>query len=69
MTIANIKSNTLRRTLLVIAIPLLPVIITCIALVSAADAFIEECKDQLYQGGSRFSDLWEAVCYCWKGHK
>ena len=64
MTIAHIKSNTLRRTLLVLLLPLLPVLFGGIALVQAADAFIEELKDQCGQGSGGF---WSAIKDCWNG--
>lgn len=63
MTIAHIKSNALRRTLLVIAVPLLPVLIAGVSFVVAADAFIEEFKDQWTQGGY---GIWDSVRECWR---
>lgn len=64
MTIAYIKSNTLRRTLIVVLLPLLPIIFGAIASVKAADAFIEELKDQTFGG---ISGLWDALKSCWNG--
>lgn len=66
MTIAHIKSNALRRTLLVISLALFPVVLTLLSLVKAADAFIEEFKDQCWQGGDGWHGLYGAVCECWK---
>ena len=64
MTIAYIKSNTLRRTLIVVLLPILPVIFAGIAFVKAADAFIEEIKAQTFGG---IGGLWEALSACWRG--
>ena len=64
MTIAYIKSNTLRRTILVICIPLLPFIFGAIALVKALDTFIEELKDQFGQG---CGGIFTAIRDCWSG--
>lgn len=60
MTIAHIKSNALRRTLLVLIVPLLPLLIAgaaaLVALCAFADAFIGE-----FRGG-----FWRSVRDCWK---
>lgn len=64
MTLANIKSPTVRRTLIIITVPLLPLIITVISLIEAADEFAAEFKDQWTQGGD---GLWNAIKSCWRG--
>lgn len=64
MTIAYIKSNTLRRTILIVCVPLLPFIFSGIAFVKALDTFIEELKDQFGQG---CGGIFTAIRDCWNG--
>lgn len=64
MTIAYIKSNALRRVILVALTPLIPVILIFYAAIAACDAFIDEMKDQCGQGGC---GLWAAFVDCWNG--
>lgn len=64
MTIAYIKSNTLRRTILIICVPLLPFIFGGIAFFKALNTFIEELKDQFGQG---CGGIFTAIRDCWNG--
>lgn len=64
MTIAYIKSNALRRTILVICVPFLPFIFGGIAFVKGLDVFIEELKDQFGQG---CGGIFTAIQDCWNG--
>lgn len=64
MTLKNIKNNTLRRFLICVSLPLLPLVIASVSFVVAADSFLEEFSSQWNQGGC---GLWEAVKSCWKG--
>lgn len=64
MTIAHIKSNALRRTLLVALVPFLPVIIMIAALLAALPAFWEELCAQSTQGGG---GIWDSIKCCWRG--
>ena len=64
MTLAHIKSQTLRRTLLCVCVPLLPVIIIVIAAVAALGAFWEELK---YQSSQGVFGVWDSVKSCWRG--
>lgn len=63
MTLAYIKSNTLRRALLVVSILLFPFVLLVLGLIKAADAFVEEVKDQTGGGDG----IWDSVKGCWKG--
>lgn len=67
MTIAYIKSNTLRRTLIVVLLPFLPIVFSILAAVRAADAFIEEMKDQCNWGRGAVGGLWASIRDCWNG--
>jgi len=64
MTIAYIKSNTLRRTILIVCVPFLPSIFGGIAFVKALDTFIEEFRSQFGQG---CGGIFTAIRDCWNG--
>lgn len=60
MTIAYIKSNVLRRTLLIAYLPIIPPMVLAIACFKVAGVFVEEVKD--FSG-----DIWRAIRQCWDG--
>lgn len=64
MTIAYIKSNTLRRTILIVCILLLPFIFGGIAFFKALNTFVKELKNQLGQG---CGGIFTAIRDCWNG--
>lgn len=64
MTIARIKSNTIRRLLLVMFIPPLTVLTFLLVICAALLAFWEELTSQLSQWRST---LLESVSNCWQG--
>lgn len=64
MTIAHIKSNVLRRGLLILMVPFLPAFILLAALWAALPAFWEELCGQPSQWGG---GLWDSIKCCWRG--
>ena len=62
MTIAYIQSNALRRTALVTAVVLWPVVVSFLALVEAAREFGREFKRQWTQDGGFREDVRD----CWR---
>jgi hypothetical protein len=64
MTLAYIKSNTLRRTAIILLIPVLPFLFFVTSVAVALPIFWEQFTGELTQGGT---GLWRAIKDCWRG--